>query len=170
MTATRRAQAAQAVQDALDGMSGLGRVLLQHVPDRRTIPTRRLSSRALDLASPEELAELRRLRPRTRADCAGVPRPCPFVGCRWHLFLDVRRSGSLLLNFPGLDPSQLPPRQSCVLDVIADAPAGLPRKALGRLLGIGKDRVRQLELEALARLRADLGEEQLRLLGGEGVG
>ena len=28
-------------------------------------------------------------RPLTRADCASVPRPCPFVSCKYHLLVEV---------------------------------------------------------------------------------
>jgi hypothetical protein len=37
-------------------------------------------------------------RPLTRADCAGRPRPCPWVGCRFHLGIDVRETGTLTLH------------------------------------------------------------------------
>lgn len=30
-------------------------------------------------------------RPRTRGDCAKGPRPCPWVGCRYHLATDALR-------------------------------------------------------------------------------
>lgn len=30
-------------------------------------------------------------RPKTRGDCKDGPRPCPWVGCRHHLLIDVRR-------------------------------------------------------------------------------
>lgn len=38
-------------------------------------------------------------RPRTRGDCFRLPRPCPFVGCRHHLYLDVRRD-RVSVTFP----------------------------------------------------------------------
>lgn len=38
-------------------------------------------------------------RPVTRADCANVPRPCPFVGCRANLLVDPLEDGSIALNF-----------------------------------------------------------------------
>ena len=35
-------------------------------------------------------------RPQTRSDCQGGPRPCPFVSCRHHLYLDVNpETGSI---------------------------------------------------------------------------
>lgn len=37
-------------------------------------------------------------RPRTRGDCEGRPRPCPWVGCRHNLLIDVTPAGSIVLN------------------------------------------------------------------------
>jgi hypothetical protein len=56
-----------------------------------------------------------RTRPRTRGDCLDAPRPCPWVGCRHHLYLDVARTGRLVLRWPGRDVDELP--ESCSLDV-----------------------------------------------------
>ena len=32
-------------------------------------------------------------KPQTRAECVDGPRPCPYVSCKHHLYLDVRRRG-----------------------------------------------------------------------------
>lgn len=94
-------------------------------------------------------------RPKIRADCASVPRPCPYVGCRHNLYLDVLRSGSYLINQPHLEPWELPPEQSCVLDVVEwKGPQGLV--PVGRILNVTRERIRQLEMEGLQRLRAEL--------------
>jgi hypothetical protein len=53
--------------------------------------------------------------PRTRAECAGVQRPCPFVACRHSLFADVMPDGELVLNYD--DPEHMLPEWSCALDV-----------------------------------------------------
>jgi hypothetical protein len=37
-------------------------------------------------------------RPRTVGDCRKGPRPCPFVGCRFNLLLDMLPDGSIVLN------------------------------------------------------------------------
>lgn len=56
-------------------------------------------------------------RPRVRGDCADAPRPCPFVGCRYNLFLDAKKNGSILLNF-GEDVGALEKMsETCALDV-----------------------------------------------------
>ena len=55
-------------------------------------------------------------RPRTRAECADAPRPCPWVACKHHLYLDINpRTGSIKINFPDLEPWELP--HTCALDV-----------------------------------------------------
>lgn len=53
--------------------------------------------------------------PRTRGDCIGGPRPCPYVACRYHLYLDVRRDGAIRVYFPNISPEEL--EESCALDV-----------------------------------------------------
>jgi len=88
-------------------------------------------------------------RPTTRGECVGGARPCPFVGCRYHLFLDVNmRTGSIKFNFPDLEPEQL--NESCALD-IADR-GGVALEDVGELTNITRERVRQIEVRAMARL------------------
>jgi hypothetical protein len=97
-------------------------------------------------------------RPRRRADCRSVERPCPFVGCRHHLFLDVTGNGSIKYNFPDLQPEELP--ETCSLD-IADA-GGKPLWRVGELMNMTRERIRQVEEEAVGRLRAVGGLKALR--------
>lgn len=94
-------------------------------------------------------------RPRTRADCASTPRPCPWVGCRHHLYLDVNpETGSLKLNFPDREPWEL--ERSCALDV-ADSGA-VTLDVLGRLLNVTRERARQIEVHVTEELGAKLRE------------
>ena len=88
-------------------------------------------------------------RPTCRADCLDGPRPCPWVGCRYHLYLDITRIGTLTENFPGADVDTL--TETCALDV-ADR-GDLKLEELADLMDITKERVRQIEEEALRRLR-----------------
>ena len=38
-------------------------------------------------------------RPKTRADCVDGPRPCPYISCAHHLYLDVNNeSGAIKFN------------------------------------------------------------------------
>lgn len=68
--------------------------------------------------------------PRTRADCINGPRPCPWTTCRHHL--------------ESAD-------ESCALDVAAREPDGLTLDAIGDILGLTRERVRQIENIALKR-------------------
>jgi hypothetical protein len=87
-------------------------------------------------------------RPKTRAECAGGSRPCPFVSCRHHLFLDVSEKGGLKLNFPSLEPDEL--IASCSLDVADRGVAAL--EDAGALMNLTRERVRQIEVVALRKL------------------
>lgn len=96
-------------------------------------------------------------RPRTRADCADVPRPCPFVSCRHHLYLDVSRNGrGVKLNWPDLEPDDV--ADSCALDV-ADG-GGASREAVGAAMNLTRERVRQIETEALEELRPHMANQR----------
>lgn len=107
--------------------------------------------------TPAELA-LADDRPRTRGDCAAggafEARPCPFVGCRYNLFLDFTpsgRQGSILYNFPDREPEQMPPEKSCALDTCDEG--GVTLEVVGDLINVTRERIRQLEAKALGRLQ-----------------
>jgi hypothetical protein len=89
-------------------------------------------------------------RPTSRSECLRGPRPCPFVGCRYNLYLDVWSNGNIKLNFPDLEPGEIPPHSSCALDVAGDGPQTLDRVA--EVLNVTRERLRQLQEQALARL------------------
>lgn len=86
--------------------------------------------------------------PATRAECVDGPRPCPRVSCRHHLYLDVDpHSGSIKLNFPDIEVENM--GESCSLDV-ADRGA-LTLEGVGPLMNVTRERIRQLEVNALKR-------------------
>jgi hypothetical protein len=88
-------------------------------------------------------------RPKTREACRDGPRPCLFVACRFHLYLDVNEAtGSIKLNFPDLEPWQLP--HSCALDLAERG--GMTLEEIGRALNLTRERTRQLERGALSKL------------------
>jgi hypothetical protein len=85
-------------------------------------------------------------RPRIRQECQQLPRPCPFVSCRHHLYLDVSpRTGSIKINFPDLEVDEL--SQSCALDVAEGGPLGA--EELGEVMNLTRERVRQIEQQGL---------------------
>lgn len=98
-------------------------------------------------------------KPRTRADCSQVPRPCPFVSCRYHLYLDVFPSHRIGLNFPGTEVHKL--KHSCALDE-AEAD-GLFLNEVACRMGLSGERVRQLEEMALDKLYLACMAEQRTL-------
>lgn len=117
----------------------------------RTIHPRRMSKRDMMIGAALYPDDENDERPRTRADCENVPRPCPFVSCRHHVYLDVSaRTGGLKLNFPDLEPDEL--EESCSLDVAEQD--GVTLERVGQVMNLTRERVRQIEASALAKYKA----------------
>jgi hypothetical protein len=119
-------------------------------PKRLTRDEKRLAD-VLDY--PEDIE-----RPMTRLDCQSMPRPCPFVSCEHHLYLDVNpESGAIKLNFPHLEVWEM--AETCSLDV-ADR-GGITLEEVGAILNLTRERIRQVEVRGLYKIRqqngADLG-------------
>jgi hypothetical protein len=116
----------------------------------RTISVKRMTKRELELGRllyPEVDVD----RPVTRADCANGERPCPFVSCKHHLFLDVSaRTGAIKLNFPDLEVWEM--TETCALDV-ADR-GGTTLEEVGAIMNLTRERIRQVEVKGLAKLEA----------------
>src|SRR5580658_9640555 len=116
----------------------------------RTISVKRMTKRELELGRllyPEVDVD----RPVTRADCANGERPCPFVSCKHHLFLDVSaRTGAIKLNFPDLEVWEM--TETCALDV-ADR-GGTTLEEVGAIMNLTRERIRQVEVKGLAKLSA----------------
>lgn len=120
----------------------------------KTIAPKRLTKEELRLGAlllPMEGVQ----RPRTRAECADGPRPCPFVSCKHHLYLDVNpETGSIKLNFPDVDVWEM--KDTCSLDV-ADR-GGTTLEDVGEILNLTRERIRQVEVRGLLKLKT-LGPE-----------
>lgn len=103
-----------------------------------------------------------RVLPLTRGECERGPRPCPCVSCVHNLYLDVSpRTGCIKLNFPDLEPWDMPPDRSCVLDVVEEYPGGTTLEETGALLNVTRERARQLQASAMRELRPFLeGSEE----------
>lgn len=129
---------------------------LQAPPKRRvrgkTISIKRLSKRELERGRVEN-PPAKQARPQTRGECkqgANVMRPCPFVSCKYHLYLEVSpRSGGIKLNFPHLEVWELP--ETCALDV-ADR-GGIAPEPVGSLLNMTRMGVRLIERAGLKKLK-----------------
>lgn len=88
-------------------------------------------------------------RPKTRRDCIDGPRPCPYVGCRYHLasydaYTEDRIDVNLSILYGGGD--------TCALDV-ADRGSHSLSEVAEKLGGISKQRVHEISREALRKLR-----------------
>ncbi len=116
----------------------------------RTISVKRMTKRELEIGRllyPETDYE----KPRMREECLEGPRPCPFVSCKHHLYIDVSaRTGAIKLNFPDLEVWDL--GESCALDV-ADR-GGTTLEDVGAIMNLTRERIRQVEVKALAKLEA----------------
>ena len=94
-------------------------------------------------------------RPRTRGDCEDAPRPCPWVGCRHHLAIDVRDNytGKIHGHFAGVLEGDLSGMtQTCSLDVSDQGEHTLEQVA--KYSGVTRQRVEAIEHVAQARARA----------------
>lgn len=112
-------------------------------------------------------------RPTTYADCRRLvgDGPCPYVGCRYHLFFETtsgkRSHGRRLAGAIGIGAKSARrdhiydheldmaaeevvagEREWCSLRVVAANPDGLTRDQVGELMDLTKERVRQLEGQA----------------------
>jgi len=116
----------------------------------RTISVKRMTKRELEIGK-LLYPESDYYKPKARAECAEGPRPCPYVSCKHHLFIDVSpRTGAIKLNFPDLEVWEL--GESCALDV-ADR-GGTTLEDVGAIMNLTRERIRQVEVKALAKLEA----------------
>jgi hypothetical protein len=115
----------------------------------RTIAMRRLTREERDEAT-RILSDIQAVRPHTREDCRTAERPCPYVSCKYHLYLDINaETGSIKLNFPDLEVWEM--SETCALDV-ADR-GGITLEEVGDLLNLTRERIRQVEVFGLEKLR-----------------
>lgn len=78
-------------------------------------------------------------------------RPCPFVACRYHLYLDVADDGAIIFNFPELEVDEM--LVSCALDFADRDEDIVSLDEVAIVLNLTPERVRQISEEALKRLR-----------------
>lgn len=107
-------------------------------------------------------------RPKTRADCKDFERnghrPCPWVGCKHHLVMEVRESTGAIVglqpNFITIDENGVPVvdwdrvEHSCTLDIAEKYPEGMTHEKIGAVIGLTRARVDQHEKQGLAKLYA----------------
>lgn len=127
-------------------------------PNRSTVTVRemgRAQRRAKRLKQPEQ-QQYYGPRPQKREDCVDGYRPCPFVACKHHLFLEVDVRGAISFQFgediDGFD--DMP--DTCCLDV-ADR-GGIRLEEAAKRFNIGRERMRQNEASGLNKLRRQITE------------
>ncbi|MEZ0311429.1 MAG: sigma factor-like helix-turn-helix DNA-binding protein [Myxococcota bacterium] len=97
-------------------------------------------------------------RPKVRSECKEGPRPCLFVSCKHHLYLDVNpETGSVKLNFPDKEVWEL--EETCALDVAERG--GITLEEVGEILNLTRERIRQLEVTALQKMKEDAPKYEL---------
>jgi hypothetical protein len=137
---------------------------------RKEIARELRRQRAFGLVDPEldgVIREIEAARPRSRAECANGPRPCMFISCKHHLYLDVNPStGSIKLNFPDKEVWEL--EETCALDV-ADR-GGITLEEVGSIMNLTRERIRQVETRGLLKLRAIAEDEPVAPPAGAAVG
>jgi len=120
----------------------------------RTIAVKRLTKESLRLGRilyPEEEYN----KPATRAECENMERPCPYVSCAYHLYLDVNPvTGSIKLNFPDLEVWEIP--ETCALDVAERG--GITLEEVGEIMNLTRERIRQVECRGLEKIREVSGK------------
>ncbi len=124
----------------------------------RTISIRRLSKAELNRGR-ELYPETDYWKPTSRLECKDMERPCPFVSCKYHLYIDVHPvRGSIKLNFPDIEIWEM--TETCALDV-ADR-GGITLEEVGEIMNLTRERVRQVETAGLARLQEYRDVERLK--------
>lgn len=114
----------------------------------RTMPLSKLGDRRGDSRTRELWdVDLEALRPKTRGDCINGPRPCPWIGCEYHLAISVDpERGSVKETFPRLEILNHPEGEglvvleglvgTCALDVADRHDDGTGTSGLGGLLAL----------------------------------
>lgn len=141
---------------------GAQRSIRRRLARARTIPRKALTRETINIgrAMYPVIDHAIEDRPKTRGDCENTDdRPCPWVSCRHHLYLDVSPdTGSIKINFPELEPWEL--AETCSLDV-ADR-GFVTLEEAGEIMNVTRERSRQIEVRALLKLS---GSDVFRTLG-----
>ncbi len=89
-------------------------------------------------------------RPKTRAECKNMEGPCPYVGCKYNLYLDINKNnGSIKFNFPDLEFDEL--EETCALNIIEKGETTL--EDIGKHMNLTRERVRQIQDNVIEKLK-----------------
>ena len=88
-----------------------------------------------------------------RGDGLNCQRPCPFVSCRYHLY--VGYVGRPHIGEPGYpEPWEIP--VTCTLDIADEQ--GKTLEEVGTVLDLTRERIRQIESEAMVKFKTQMEE------------
>jgi hypothetical protein len=114
----------------------------------QTIPIKKMTKEQLRLGR-ILYPEMDYPKPKSREECRSSERPCPFVSCKHHLYLDVNpETGSIKLNFPDVEVWEL--TETCALDIAERG--GVTLEEVGEIMNLTRERIRQLEMSGLTKL------------------
>jgi hypothetical protein len=132
----------------------------------RTIPIKKMTKEQIRLGQ-ILYPEIEYERPMIREHCENGERPCPFVSCKYHLYLDVNpETGSIKLNFPDIEVWEM--TETCALDVAERG--GVTLEEVGEIMNLTRERIRQLEMSGLSKLHLADDEQGTDLRGfAEGI-
>ena len=99
----------------------------------KTIPRKQMMRERKKMQVDPKLLELAdQVRPKTRDHCLRMERPCLFVSCKHHLYLDVAARGGMTLE------------------------------EVGEILNLTRERIRQVEATGLQKLLELTGDNELK--------
>ena len=150
----------EGAEDAEDGVAADGELppaVSRKVRRRRRRTRPRSKTIAMKRLTREELRQGALMyppvdipRPTSRAECREELRPCPWVACKHHLYLDINpETGSIKINFPDLEPWEL--KHTCALDVAERG--GITLEEVGEIMNLTRERIRQVEVRGLLKLK-----------------
>ena len=145
-----------------DGEEGGRRSTRRKRPVRaRTIPIKKMTKEQIRLGQ-ILYPEIDHERPSLRVACENSERPCPFVSCKHHLYLDVNHeTGSIKLNFPDIEVWEM--TETCALEVAERG--GVTLEEVGEIMNLTRERIRQLEMSGLSKLHLADDEQGTDLRG-----
>ncbi len=125
-------------------------------PRSRTIAMKRLTKEEIRQGA-ALMPYMNYAKPASRVECKTGVRPCPYVSCKHHLYLDVNpETGSIKFNFPHLEVWEM--NETCSLDVAERG--GITLEEVGEIMNLTRERIRQVEVRGLLKLKMtsqDLG-------------
>lgn len=100
---------------------------------------------------------IRTVLPDRREDCSKIPRPCPYVSCKYNTYLDISKDGVILISNKGnKEPWGVAPESSCVLDIVEDYPNGMSNQSIADILNVSRETVRLTVMDCLSRIRQEI--------------